>query len=163
MNLLDRLKAGIVDDASESAALISDADDWVGKALAAKRSMQNNPPVRLQLDVNGPPPGPPALDAITASAPPPPPPPPPPPAPNGFMAGRGANERLGSYLQVTRADNVTARDLVKLLRDKGFHASAVPSSEDNGVRVIVGPYETPALERAKTELESAGFQATRVQ
>jgi beta-lactamase regulating signal transducer with metallopeptidase domain len=87
MNLLDRLKSGMVDSSSESADLISKGDDWVGKALAAKRRHPDQPAGPTQLDVDGPPPGP--ASAQKFMAPPPPPPPataqpgrtPPPPRP----------------------------------------------------------------------------------
>jgi TonB family protein len=79
MNLLYRIKAGIVDTPAESAELISQADDWVGKALDAKRK---NAQSAQQA-------GRPSNRYLTASGPfvpaPPPPPPPPPPSP-GFAA-----------------------------------------------------------------------------
>ena len=43
-DLLDRLKGGIASSQDESAALIGEADEWVGKALAAK-SAPRSPPV----------------------------------------------------------------------------------------------------------------------
>src|SRR5439155_1091489 len=76
MNLLCRLKAGLVDAATESAQLLSIGDDWVGKALAARRRQPQSQQAAL-LDVDGPPPGPASAQKFVA---PPPPPSPPPPA-----------------------------------------------------------------------------------
>ena len=58
MNLLDRLKSGLVDSAVESKDLLSKADDWVGKALNAKRRTTQSQPPPTAIDVDGPPPGP---------------------------------------------------------------------------------------------------------
>jgi tetratricopeptide (TPR) repeat protein len=69
LNLLLRLKAGLVDNPAEAASLIASADAWVGRALAAKKEQPTDP---ARLDINGPPPGPPM-----------PPSPPPPPRPKG--------------------------------------------------------------------------------
>ena len=79
LNLLYRLKAGMAESAGEAAGLIAKADDWVGKALAAKRAQgPGERPTLGQLDVDGPPPGPASPDSFVAKPPPPPPPPPPP-------------------------------------------------------------------------------------
>jgi tetratricopeptide (TPR) repeat protein len=79
MNLLERLKSGIAENSAHSADLITKADAWVGRALAAKRRQgQPQPTGPAQLDVDAPPPGPPGANAIVAAPPPPPPPPPPP-------------------------------------------------------------------------------------
>ena len=79
MNLLCRIEAGIVDSQQQSADLIAKADDWVSKALAAKRRQAQNPkPATRPLDVDGP--------APLGSTPPPPPPPPPPPGQGGLAA-----------------------------------------------------------------------------
>jgi hypothetical protein len=80
MNLLDRLRSGMAENVSASVELIARADDWVGRAIAAKRRQGQTQQPSDQLDVDGPPPGPPGANAIVA-APPPPPPPPPPPVP----------------------------------------------------------------------------------
>ena len=82
-NLLLRAKAAIVDDPAEVRSLIAAADEWVGKALAAKRAELNSAPsaAPASLDVNAPPP------PLPASAPPPPPPP---PAPPGYKRGEPA-------------------------------------------------------------------------
>jgi beta-lactamase regulating signal transducer with metallopeptidase domain len=67
INLLDRIRAAISDSQTEYDALITEADGWVAKALAAKRRQAQNPR----------PAGPPGMMML---APPPPPPPPAPPA-----------------------------------------------------------------------------------
>jgi tetratricopeptide (TPR) repeat protein len=80
MNLLDRLKAGMVDDPAESADLIRKADVWVRRALETKkRNAMRAGPAEEQLNVDGPPPGPAGRQTMVRAAPPPPPPPPPPP------------------------------------------------------------------------------------
>lgn len=77
MNLLYRIKAGIVDTPAESAELISQADEWVSKALDAKRKNAQNAQQA----------GRPSNRNLTASGPfVPAPPPPPPPPPPGFAA-----------------------------------------------------------------------------
>jgi TonB family protein len=74
INLLYRIQAAIADTDAQSADLIAKANDWVRKALAAKRRQAaNTHPPSGTLDVDGPAPGP-----WTAPHPPPPPPPPPP-------------------------------------------------------------------------------------
>jgi beta-lactamase regulating signal transducer with metallopeptidase domain len=78
MNLLERLKSEMAENASESADLMAKADGWVGRAIAAKRRQGQTQQPPAQLDVDGPPPGPPGAHAIVAAPPPPPPPPPPP-------------------------------------------------------------------------------------
>src|SRR5262249_14142109 len=64
INLLLRIEAGVVDDSARSAELIAQADDWVQKALNAKRQQAAGGIA-------------PAAQALVR----PPPPPPPPPAP----------------------------------------------------------------------------------
>ena len=78
-NLLLRIKARMVDTPAEYNATIAQADDWVGKALDAKRKRAANPQA----------PRPASLDELIAEplAPPPPPPPPPPPAGAGWAGG----------------------------------------------------------------------------
>ncbi len=74
MNLLYRIKSAIADTPAESADLLKQADDWVRKALASKRSQAQRPPAAApKPDADGPAPGP----AFATAAPPPPPPPPP--------------------------------------------------------------------------------------
>jgi tetratricopeptide (TPR) repeat protein len=80
MNLLYRLKAGLVEDLLESKDLIAKADAWVGQALAANKRQASQPLVAVdKLNVDGPPPGPAGRQSVLMAAPPPPPPPPPPP------------------------------------------------------------------------------------
>jgi cell division septation protein DedD len=169
MNLLDRLKAGLVNSPAESADLVSKADDWVGKALTAKRQhARSQPPGPAQLDVDGPPPGP--ANAAMLVAPPPPPPPPPPSlaAPDNQLASasplptpRNAAERPESFWQVMGGADMSANALVRLLKDKGFSAILV-SSQDHLVRVMAGPYtDSQSLEGAKGALEAAGFHPIR--
>jgi beta-lactamase regulating signal transducer with metallopeptidase domain len=73
LNLLYRINAALVDDSAQSAALIAKADDWVGKALAAKREKTASP-ARTQLDPDGPAPA--TIPMFVPAVPPPPPPPP---------------------------------------------------------------------------------------
>ena len=70
MNLLLRAKAMIVDSGAESDRLIAQADDWVGKALAARHREPSQPKPAARISADAPPP---------TVVPPPPPPPPPPP------------------------------------------------------------------------------------
>lgn len=81
MNLLLRTKSAFLDDPADAAKLIAQADEWVGKAIQARKARpEANTPVRI--DADGPPP-----TAIPTVVPPPPPPPPPPPG------SRGAGDR----------------------------------------------------------------------
>jgi beta-lactamase regulating signal transducer with metallopeptidase domain len=169
MNLLCRLKAGIVDSSNEASDLYAQADQWVGKALATKRrNAQNRSRQPFQLDVDAPPSG--ALGASPALAAPPPPPPPPPPA---AVAGQIASavpmpqphnpsERPGMFWQVLGADGLTANALIGSLKQKGFNASAVMAAHDNLVRVVAGPYsDVQSFEQAKAAIEAAGFRVLR--
>jgi tetratricopeptide (TPR) repeat protein len=73
MNLLCRAKSAVVDSAEESKGLIAQADQWVGKALAAKRrEASSSKQMPAEINIDAPPP-------LAVQAPPPPPPPPPPP------------------------------------------------------------------------------------
>jgi hypothetical protein len=79
MNLLYRLKTGLVEDLLEAKDLIAKADAWVGQALAAKKREASQPVVAVEkLNVEGPPPGPAGRQSMLMAPPPPPPPPPPP-------------------------------------------------------------------------------------
>ena len=83
MNLLYRIKAGIADSDADSQQLIAQADDWVGKALEAKRkkamiARQAGRPAGSN------------AQASLVEAPPPPPPPPPPPGTAAFVASAPA-------------------------------------------------------------------------
>jgi beta-lactamase regulating signal transducer with metallopeptidase domain len=78
LNLVARLKAAVVDSPAESTALIAQADDWVARALQAKKARPEQNTAASRIDVEGPAPAP-----IPQVLPPPPPPPPPPPARKG--------------------------------------------------------------------------------
>jgi beta-lactamase regulating signal transducer with metallopeptidase domain len=173
MNLLDRLKGGIVDNQAESADLIEKADDWVGKTLAAKRrnAETHEAGPAMPLDVDGPPPGPGGAQAIVFAPPPPPPPPPPAPAVSNDQPAsatplptmRNAAEWAGSFWQVTGEGKMPASELVRLLKDKGFQAVALSSGEDNQVRVMVGPCsDAQCLDRLRTSLERTGLHAITI-
>ena len=81
LNLMYRAKALLVDSPEEAAALTAQADQWVGKALAARKANAAGAKPAFTIDVNGDPP-------VTVPMPPAPPPPPPsgtaprPPNPN---------------------------------------------------------------------------------
>jgi len=64
----------------------------------------------------------------------------------------------GQYWQVVAtANRNSAETLMQLLKDKGFPATLSPGP-NNLTRVLVGPYtDTASLGRAKTDLESNGF------
>jgi cell division septation protein DedD len=68
----------------------------------------------------------------------------------------------GSYWQVIATKNQdSARTMLQTLRDKGFPAYLSPGP-NNLTRVLVGPYsDTGNMGRAKTELESAGFNLVK--
>ena len=67
----------------------------------------------------------------------------------------------GSYWQAIAVRPSVAEAIRQTLKDKGFQVSLTPATP-NLTRVLVGPYsDTTALGRAKTELESAGFQPVR--
>jgi beta-lactamase regulating signal transducer with metallopeptidase domain len=75
LNLMSRLRAPLADDAAESARYIAQADDWVAKAIAARKAHRALPQDMDHIDVDGP---------VPAFVPMIPPPPPPPPPPGGF-------------------------------------------------------------------------------
>jgi hypothetical protein len=67
----------------------------------------------------------------------------------------------GSYWQAIAVKPSVAEAIRQTLKDKGFQVSLTPATA-NLTRVLVGPYgDTTALGRAKTDLESAGFQPVR--
>jgi tetratricopeptide (TPR) repeat protein len=74
-SLVARLKAAVVDDPAESTRLIGHADEWMARALQARKARPNRKQATDRIDVDGPAPAP-----IPSVLPPPPPPPPPPPA-----------------------------------------------------------------------------------
>jgi TonB family protein len=74
-NLLDRIEAGLADTPEQSAEWTAKADDWVRRALDAKKRLARKARPQAQaLDVDAPA----ALAPFMIQAPPPPPPPPPP-------------------------------------------------------------------------------------
>jgi hypothetical protein len=72
MNLLYREKAAIADSLEESQKMVELADEWVGKALDARRDSAKKTRLPDVVDPDGPPPV-----GVTVPTPPPPPPPPP--------------------------------------------------------------------------------------
>lgn len=67
----------------------------------------------------------------------------------------------GSYWQAIAVKPSVAEAIRQTLKDKGFQVSLTPATASL-TRVLVGPYgDTTALGRAKTDLESAGFQPVR--
>jgi len=67
----------------------------------------------------------------------------------------------GSYWQVIAVKPEVAEAMRQTLKDKGFQVSLTPATATL-TRVLVGPYkDSPSLGRAKTELETAGFQPVR--
>jgi beta-lactamase regulating signal transducer with metallopeptidase domain len=154
MNLLYRLKANIAETEAESNKAVALADEWVGKALDAKRKQ----PAATQ------------QSGAWTQAPPPPPPPPPPPefsatalASEAPMPGpRNTRERTGAYWQVVGASPMSAKQLIGDLKIAGFPAGSAMTGRDKEIRVIVGPYPDDAsLAEARTKLESAGYRVLR--
>jgi len=67
----------------------------------------------------------------------------------------------GSYWQVIAVKPEVAEAMRQTLKDKGFQVSLTPATASL-TRVLVGPYkDNPSLGRAKTDLETAGFQPVR--
>ena len=91
------------------------------------------------------------------AAPPPAAPPSAPPASAAASDGSG-DPAPGAYWQViATANRDSAQAMVQTLRDKGFPATLSPGP-NSLTRVLVGPYtDTASMGRAKSELESAGF------
>ncbi len=81
------------------------------------------------------------------------------PADSGTVAS--SELPAGSYWQVIAVKPEVAEAMRQTLKDKGFQVSLTPGPS-NLTRVLVGPYgDTPSLGRAKTALETAGFQPVR--
>jgi hypothetical protein len=93
LNLMARVKSALVDDPAESDRLIAQADEWVGKALQARKARPEQQSA-VRIDADGPPPA-----AIPAVIPPPPPPPPPPGGFRGHGDGAGSNTEWGRRLR----------------------------------------------------------------
>lgn len=156
LNLMYRLKAYVAETTAEAATATAVADEWVGKALAAKKLAASTP----------------AKTGSWMAAPPPPPPPPPPPyysdnvmasdAPPPATAHR---ERPGTFLQVLGGGNVAARKLIVELTAAGFPAGTVMTAtpgSDPVVRVMVGPYpDDGSLTAARSKLETSGYRIVR--
>src|ERR1017187_3519569 len=67
----------------------------------------------------------------------------------------------GSFWQVLAVKPEVADAIRQTLKDKGFQVALTPGT-NNLTRVLVGPYnDSPSLGRAKTALETAGFQPVR--
>jgi beta-lactamase regulating signal transducer with metallopeptidase domain len=155
-NLLLRAKAAIMDDPAEVATVIAQADDWAQKALDAHKQQRTAPrPADASVerpDIN--------------AAPPPPPPPEdfgnqPASASPGPRLHPGQASDSEKYWQVTGDGSATARALLGQLLGKGFRGKLVGTPE--GVWVMAGPYSNEqALNRAKAELEAAGFHPLRI-
>jgi len=77
INLLYRIEAAITDTPEQSDAALKKADDWVQKALAAKRRQMQAPKSDAKPDADN------LAQGPRMMAPPPPPPPPPPGRPRG--------------------------------------------------------------------------------
>lgn len=108
LNLLYRLKAAVSDSPNESAGFLAQADEWVGKALAAKMkeraAKQNLPPGEWPPETGAPPP------------------PPPPPAPTAKFSVVGEVLHPGSYTR-----NSPTRILEALAMAGGFSQYADPT------------------------------------
>jgi beta-lactamase regulating signal transducer with metallopeptidase domain len=160
LNLLYRLKSGVANTPAEASALLREADIWVGQAVAMKRRLgpAMNVPGTVKLDVTGPPPGPAKGQMVMA---PPPPPPPPPPQGRGSSAPRAIAPGEPFWVVQEKTPTEPMR-LYRELTRKGFHAVLLKTESEP--LVLAGPYPDPsALERAKAELEAAGFTPVRIQ
>ena len=85
------------------------------------------------------------------------------PAASNSLASGGlvpsAELPAGSFWQLMAVHQPEAEAMRQTLRDKGFPALLSPGP-NNLTRVLVGPFsDTQSFGKAKTELESAGFQA----
>lgn len=151
LNLMYRLKANVSETAAEAADAVSKADEWVGKALAAKRLAAASP----------------SSGGSWMAAPPPPPPPPPPPQISDTAlasdAPMPARHDVGStFWQVIDATETPAKTLIVQLKAAGFPAGSALNARDNLVRVVVGPYPDDAsLAEARSKLETAGYRVIR--
>jgi beta-lactamase regulating signal transducer with metallopeptidase domain len=148
MNLLYRLRANVTETAAESKAAIVQADEWVGKALAAKKAI-------------------PLASGTWTQAPPPPPPPPPPPIADNAMAseapmpGLHHAEIVGLFWQVVGGTVMPAKVLIAELKAAGFPSGAA-FGPDKQVRVMVGPFtDDAARDAVKAKLESLGYRVLR--
>jgi hypothetical protein len=150
INLLYRMRANVVDSPAESAKAVSEADDWVKKALDAKRLAASSP----------------ARPGTWTAAPPPPPPPPPPYFSDSALASDAPmparHDAQSTFWKVTGATDTPARKLIVELKIAGFPAGSAMNGSDSLVRVIVGPYSDDAsLADARSKLEAAGYRVIR--
>ena len=164
-NLLYRLKAGLVDSPTEAAGMIAQADEWVHKALdTRKQNSATRTSETAQLNIDGPAPVPENTPRLKA----PPPPPPPGGAGNQIASAAPAPrprnaEQPAPYWQVLGATDAPAIALFRRLESKGFRGMLIRANEDGQVRVMAGPYfDQQSLEKAKGEIEAAGFRPLRV-
>jgi cell division protein FtsN len=82
-------------------------------------------------------------------------------APSNTGVVSPAELQPGSYWQVIAVKPEVAEVMRQTLKDKGFQVSLTPATATL-TRVLVGPYkDTSSLGRAKTDLETAGFQPVR--
>lgn len=156
MNLLYRIQGAVVDSDAESKAAIAQADDWVGKALAAKRQNAANSQAKGR-----------SVQAEGLLAPPPPPPPPAnpallhQPASAAPLAHVNLNEVPGMFWQVVSSGNESALALSQSLKARGFPNRLILAADNQG-RVMVGPYNDPqSLDQARSALTAAGVQIVR--
>jgi beta-lactamase regulating signal transducer with metallopeptidase domain len=170
LNLHYRIKAGMADDSSEAASLIAQADKLIGQAVQAKQKAAARPAESsLKLDAEGPAPGPPGKSTMVKAQPPPPPPPPGPERAKQIASASpqpraepGQPPIFGMFWQVVGSTDTPAIDLFRQLQKRGFDAR-LHAGSDNLVRVVAGPYfDRALLEKAKKELEAAGFRPLRI-
>ena len=153
-NLLLRLKAGCADTPTAATALVSEANDWVSQALAAKHRVASGAAA-------------PVARPAGELAPPPPPPPPPPPANveretvSTTPAPPHHGEGQGAFWQVAASRPITVSALLDSLKASGFHGMrAIVDKVDSSIKifVMVGPYEESELSTSKAALEAAGYR-----
>jgi tetratricopeptide (TPR) repeat protein len=147
MNLLYRLKATLANSAAEAADALASADEWVGKAIQAKRQLPAGNPSSTML-APAPPPAPVVPDNVPASAWPAP--------PRAFL------ERGGSFAQVTSA-STPAKALLQELKSKGFPTGVfMTGGSQLTVYVLAGTYkDAEASSQAEADLTAAGFRVVQ--
>jgi cell division septation protein DedD len=154
MNLMYRLKSNLAETAAEYEDANAKADQWVLKALAARKAN----------------PAPPSQGGNTWTVAPPPPPPPPPlqisdtdqasDAPMSPLAN--GSEATGSFWQVTGSGDTPAKTLMTQLKSQGFPVRFVLHGRDSLIRVMVGPFaDDAARAEARSKLEEAGYRVVR--
>jgi beta-lactamase regulating signal transducer with metallopeptidase domain/cell division septation protein DedD len=154
MNLMYRLKSNLAETAAEYEDANAKADQWVLKALAARKAN----------------PAPPSQGGNTWTVAPPPPPPPPPlqisdtdqasDAPMSPLAN--GSEATGSFWQVTGSGDTPAKTLMTQLKSQGFPVRFVLHGRDSLIRVMVGPFaDDAARAEARSKLEAAGYRVVR--